>query len=688
VLWERHSSGGRHEADWRYADESIREIFRLGMRPILGLVHHGSGPADTNLLDPEFGPKLAQYARAVAERYPEADLYTPVNEPLTTARFSAMYGHWYPHARTAKAFAQAMVNQIRGVILAMREIRKVNPQAKLVQTEDLGKTYSTASLTYQADYENLRRWLTWDLLSARVTPEHPMWGWLVGEGLDPNELEWLLDNPCPPDILGMNYYITSERFLDHRVERYPDRVHGGNGRDRYADVEAVRVLADGIAGPGRLLAEAYDRYGLPVAITEAHLGCTREEQMRWLTYVHSEALEARSAGAEVAALAVWSLQGAFDWCHLLCDDRGDYEPGVFDLRAPEPRATALTGVIRQLASVGHADHPVLTVPGWWLRSSRLEFPPVLLAEREAPRREPEGLRGVSRPRPILITGARGTLGRAFARLCEMRGLPYRLLSRQEMDICRPDSVDEVVADLQPWAIVNAAGYVRVDDAERESTRCFGENATGPALLAQAAARAGARLLSFSSDLVFDGEATEPYVESSPTRPLNVYGRSKRESEIRVLEAHEDSLVVRTSAFFGPWDEYNFLHFALSAVGRGEIFEAPEDAIVSPTYVPDLVNACLDLLIDGERGIWHLCNDGVISWSDFAREAICRAGLNDSLVRPRPSREFGWPAPRPRYSAMRSERGWVMPTLDDAIDRYLEAVETREAQVEVATRYVL
>ncbi len=238
----------------------------------------------------------ARYARAVAERYPWVEDYTPVNEPLTTARFSCLYGHWHPHARDTLSFARAVLNQCRGVVLSMRAVREVNSSARLVQTEDLGQTYSTRPLSYQADFENERRWLTWDLLAGRVARGHAMWDYLVWLGVAEGELEWFAENPCPPDIVGVNHYVTSERFLDERLSRYPASTHGGNGRHAYADVEAVRARADGVAGPRALLREAWERYRLPVAVTEAHLGCTREEQMRWLKEVWDGACDLRRGG--------------------------------------------------------------------------------------------------------------------------------------------------------------------------------------------------------------------------------------------------------------------------------------------------------------------------------------------------------------------------------------------------------
>ena len=373
MLWERTAPDGLDSADWSWPDERLAELRRLGIRPIVGLVHHGSGPPSTSLVDPAFPEKLAAYARAVAERYPWVDAYTPVNEPLTTARFSGIYGVWYPHGRDDRTFARALFNQVRGTALAMREIRRVNPAARLVQTDDLGKTHSTPALAYQAEFENERRWLTFDLLCGRIDRDHPLAAYLRRAGLTEAELGVLCEEPCPPDVVGLNYYLTSERFLDDRLEAYPARVHGGNGRHAYADVEAVRVPIE-LAGPCRLLLEAWEWFRLPLALTEVHLGCTREEQMRWLVYVWRQAWEAKAAGADVRAVTVWSLLGAFDWDSLLTHERGSYEPGVFDLRAPAPRPTALAGIVRELTAGREPAHPVLAAPGWWQRPSRVLYP--------------------------------------------------------------------------------------------------------------------------------------------------------------------------------------------------------------------------------------------------------------------------------------------------------------------------
>ena len=137
----------------------------------------------------------AQTALAVAARYPWVRRYTPVNEPLTTARFSALYGVWYPHASDDRSFVQAVILQCRATVLAMQAIRQVNPAAMLMQTDDLGKTYSTPQRSELEDFYNERRWLAWDLLCGRVGPSHTLWDYLAGTGINTSELLWFHDHP-------------------------------------------------------------------------------------------------------------------------------------------------------------------------------------------------------------------------------------------------------------------------------------------------------------------------------------------------------------------------------------------------------------------------------------------------------------------------------------------------------------
>jgi len=272
--------------------------------------------------------------------------------------------------------------------------------------------------------------------------------------------------------------------------------------------------------------------------------------------------------------------------------------------------------------------------------------------------------------PLLITGATGTLGQAFRRVCRIRGLHAVVLDRAQLDIADAGAIARALQQHQPWAVVNAAGYVRVDDAETNQARCYRENATGPRLLADACAAHDVQLLTFSSDLVFRGSRATPYQESDLPQPLNTYGRSKLRAEQEVLAQMPAALVVRTSAFFSAWDEHNFVHHALTAARQGELFMAADDLFVSPTYVPDLVNTSLDLLLDGARGLWHLANEGTYSWAELARLALRLADLDQTLVVPRPAASFGWAARRPRYSALASQHGLLLPSVESGLHRHL------------------
>lgn len=658
LLWERTAPLGPGLYDWHWTDTRLARLRGLGVAPIAGLLHHGSGPSYTNLLDPLFPARLAHYAGAAARRYPWIAAYTPVNEPVTTARFSGLYGLWYPHGRDDASFVRALLNQMRATVMSMQAIRAVNPSAQLVQTDDLGHTSSVPRLQYQARFENLRRWLSFDLLAGKVTRRHRLWPYLRKYGATEAELRTFEDAPCPPDIVGINCYVTSERFLDDRIALYPPRLRGGNRRDSYADVEAARVHGVPIGGFDARLREAAERYGLPLAITEVHLGCTREEQLRWLHQAWSAARLLCAEGLDIRAVTAWAAFGTFDWNSLLTVNAGHYEPGLWDVSVAPPRPTALATLASQLVRGIEPDNPVVVGPGWWQRKVRLSYP----HHGELASRPMAG-------RPLVITGASGTLGRACARLCQMRGLPYHLLARQDMDIADPASVESALRRLQPWAVINTAGYVRVDDAENEE-RHWRENVSGPTVLAIACQRHGVRLMGFSSDLVFDGGQDVPYVEQDTPRPLNAYGRGKVEAERRILEGNPGALVIRTAAFFGPWDSHNFVTQALAALGSDAVWHAANDQCVSPTYVPDLVNAALDLLIDGEGGIWHLANRGAVTWSGFAQMAAEAANLQTGRVRGVPGALLGQTAPRPRFSALGSERGVLMPTLANALERYL------------------
>jgi dTDP-4-dehydrorhamnose reductase len=369
ALWERISPRHAEERDFAWTDERLEEIRRLGMQVILTLCHHGSGPQYTSLLDDSFAPGLARHAAAVAARYPWIEDWTPVNEPLTTARFSALYGFWYPHHRDEGAFWTALLNETDATRLSMRGIRQVNPHARLVQTDDLGFCHASAPLLAEADFQNQRRWMGWDLLCGKVVPGHALWDRLAGFGLG-NRLRAIADDPCPPDVIGINHYLSSERLLDHRIELHggrglADRAIGNTGGIAHVDVDAARNIPGEVIGLSGLIEQTWERYGLPIAVTECHNGSTREEQARWFIDAWDAAETLRGKGVDIRALTAWSLLGSYDWNRMVTTDAGHYEPGTYDLRSGTPRPTLMADVLRALADGRRPSAPGLAVPGWW-----------------------------------------------------------------------------------------------------------------------------------------------------------------------------------------------------------------------------------------------------------------------------------------------------------------------------------
>lgn len=662
VLWEKIQASSPDEFDWTWSDERLERLRELGISPIIGLLHHGSGPLWTNLLDPRFPQKFAAFALAVARRYPWIDAYTPINEPLTTARFSGLYGHWYPHRKDEASFHKILFNEIEATILAMQAVRSVNPSAKLIQTEDLGKVFSARGLSYQADFENERRWLSFDLLSGQFSEKSFLWKFVteISEG-DFEQLQRIRSSSCPPDTYGINYYLTSERFLDDDLEKHPPEAHGGNFYHRYADVAAVRVRPEGLVGSETLVTETYQRYRRPVAITEVHLGCTREEQLRWLMEEWNTGQRLLRKGIPIVAITTWALLGAYDWNTLVTRESGTYEPGAFDARSTPPRLTALGRATRSLCRSNEFRHPVLDVQGWWRRPERF----LTGVQFRAPNHD---------ARLILVLGGEGILGKALGRICDLRGLPHKLLSRRETNICQPESIASAVRLYRPWAVINAAGYTRIDAAEKERANCFAVNTQGAAMAAGVCRKEGLPFATISSDLVFDGEKMGAYDEGDAPRALSAYGSSKEKAEEEVSRRNPNALILRTSPLFGPWSLPRFL----ASVLRNRRATVPEGD-TSPTYIPDLGHALLDLLIDGESGIWHLANQGRLSWSHFVRIVCSGASIPLSTVKV-VSRE-SLPARRPLQSALCSRRGVLMPSLENALSRFRNEVLPLSALLE-------
>ncbi|HEV2503758.1 MAG TPA: family 1 glycosylhydrolase [Mesorhizobium sp.] len=426
VLWEKiETEPGSF--DWSWPDARLRRLQDLGIKPISGLMHHGSGPSWAQVLDPAFPDMFARYAGRVAERYPWIEHYTPVNEPLTTARISGLYGLWHPHGTSEKTCLQLTFALCQATVRAMKAIRDRVPRAKLVQTEDVGRIFSTERLAYQANHENERRWLALDLLAGRVDEQHLFYGRLRRAGIAAEALRALSASPCLPDIVGIDYYLTSDRLLDEQIDRYPGEPIGGNGLDTYVDTAAVRPVGRYDTGLRQRIEETWSRYRLPIAVTEMHNGSTRDEQVRWLVEGWRAAEAAQAEGVDVRAVTAWSLFGAFDWNSMLTARGGYYESGAFDVRGAAPRPTALSHTIARLAANASADHPVLDRPGWW--------------------RDERGFK-LGSSRPILLVGFDRLIS-AIEQCCIER--------RLSVGTTRPEAVQQAMATQGAWVTIQVDG---------------------------------------------------------------------------------------------------------------------------------------------------------------------------------------------------------------------------------------
>lgn len=638
----------------------------MNVEPIAGLVHHGSGPSFVNFFDGSFEEGVANYSRLVAERFPWLQYYTPVNEPLTTARFCGLYGHWYPHKADNYSFYKILLSELKATVMAMKAIREINPNAKLIQTEDLAKVYSTPLLKYEADLQNHRRWISYDVLCGRVDEQHPMWNYFIKTvGLTEDELHYFLENYCIPEVCGFNYYLTSERYLDEEMSKYPEEFHGGNDRHDYADIHTVLVALKEESGPAVLLREAYEHLKLPLAITECHLHSTREEQMRWFNEMWETVNDLREDGVDIRALTAWAIFGLHGWNKLVTVPWGTYEPGVFNLSTGCPRPTALARLIQVLTKHSVYYHPVLETEGWWKRDTRVRYPATNVIPMKS--------RKHTICQPLLIFGKSGTLGSAFTQICSKRNIHHIILSKADADITDRQTAEQLIQELNPWAIINAAGYERVDDAERDIEACMNANCKGPSVLAEVCAGYPVKLVTFSSNLVFDGTKNDPYVESDETNPLSIYGQSKTMAEQNILKTNPNTLIIRSSSFFSPWAGNDFITTTLTNLKQGKRVNAANDVYISPTYVPDLVNETLDLLLDNEHGIFHLTNSGKITWADLALKIAEMAGCDKQLVNAKPLIQAHFEAKRPYNSILQSEKGIKLATVENALQRYFEAV---------------
>jgi dTDP-4-dehydrorhamnose reductase len=256
----------------------------------------------------------------------------------------------------------------------------------------------------------------------------------------------------------------------------------------------------------------------------------------------------------------------------------------------------------------------------------------------------------------LVTGAGGQLGRAL--VARLGAGAARSLRREELDVADAAAVASAVRAARPDVVINAAAYNRVDHAETEPATALAVNATGVLHLARAAGEAGALFVHVSTDYVFDGALSRPYIEEDAPRPLSVYGISKRAGEMMVEAVGAPALLVRTSGVFGPGGSRakggSFVDRILDRARAGGPLRVVDDQVFAPTYAPDLAQALVALVEGGARGLVHVASEGSCTWHELAVATLDLARLEVPVERIRTA-DLGAPARRPPYSVLSTAR---------------------------------
>jgi dTDP-4-dehydrorhamnose reductase len=372
VLWERVAPDDMGAFDFREPAARMHALRALGVEPIVTLLHHGSGPRYTDLLDPEFPAHFAAYAEAAARAFPWARRWTPINEPLTTARFSTLYGVWYPNVRDDRAFGRAIVNETLAQQAAMRSIRAVIPAAEFVLTEDLQRfTAADDGVAGYVAFLRERTFLSAELVAGRVGEAHPLFAFLRDRcGVSTSDLSEMQRGATPPDLVAFNHYPHSERYVFST-----DAAPG--------DVPAVYVAGEPSPRVGPLLRAAAARLQLPLAIGEVHINAPANERVRWLAQHLDDVHALRAEGGDVRALGAWAAFGMVDWHSLLRTRARVIEDGIYTFAGPNgtPEPTAVADALRVAASGGAIDDR--GVRGWWERPERLRDIDALVAMQRA-----------------------------------------------------------------------------------------------------------------------------------------------------------------------------------------------------------------------------------------------------------------------------------------------------------------
>ncbi len=280
---------------------------------------------------------------------------------------------------------------------------------------------------------------------------------------------------------------------------------------------------------------------------------------------------------------------------------------------------------------------------------------------------------------VLVTGAKGQLGRDLMNELERQGLEGIGVDVEEMDITDPEKCRSVIGQARADAVIHCAAYTAVDAAEDQAELCRRINGEGTRNVAEACRDAGVKLMYISTDYVFDGQGTRPWEPDDERAPLNVYGQTKYEGELAIEELLDRYYIIRIAWVFGAAGK-NFIKTMLRLGKEKGAVSVVDDQVGSPTYTYDLARLLVDMVQTEHYGRYHATNEGECSWYEFACEIFRQAGL-EVQVTPVSSEAFAAKAKRPANSRMSkeklTEKGFVrLPDWQDALKRFLKVIENQ------------
>lgn len=283
---------------------------------------------------------------------------------------------------------------------------------------------------------------------------------------------------------------------------------------------------------------------------------------------------------------------------------------------------------------------------------------------------------------VLLIGAKGQVGQELQVTLPQLGEVISI-GREELDLTNSEKISQLIREIHPDYLVNAAAYTAVDKAETEPDLAYSINATAPKIMAEAAEKIKAKFLHISTDYVFDGRKNTPYLETDMTNPLGVYGQSKLRGEEEIKTVNSQAIILRTAWVYGSYGKSNFVKTMVRLGKEREELKVVVDQVGSPTWAKDIAAAITQLLINADNppGIYNFTNSGVASWFDltkaiFEEAKISGIPLKIQRVIPITTAEYPTPAVRPAYSVLSGQKisqqlGYIPPYWRDSLKAMLK-----------------